>query len=366
MVVIVNALRTPIGKYGGSLSNLDPEEMLSILMNNNLSHAGIDSSQIDGIVIGQTDQKHNSPDLARLSSRQAGFPGEIIAYTVNSQNEPSIQSINIAYMSIITGQSKAMIAGGVGKVSQTIDIQEYITTYHLNAEMIARQYGITREKLDEYALSSYIKSRKAIKEEKFVEEIVPIEVKEDNYNNTLFAIDENPYNIDLNSFLDLATVYPNGTVTEGNVSGIHDGASTLLLMEEKKAESLGLIPIAQVCTIRSFGITYKSGKIGNNAITTVIKETLQLIGLDLRDIDLIGLNDSSVAENIVILSELKKNFNSSEVNVNGGSISLGNPVGCTGTCILTSLVHEMKKRNVLYGLALSIAEGQEFIVVLKN
>jgi acetyl-CoA C-acetyltransferase len=393
VVVIVNALRTAIGKYGGALAGTTPEDMAATVMRNNLALSGCRPNIVDEIVIGQTKQSAHTPNIARVASLIADFPKEISAYTVHRQCGSGMQAVHNAYMAIKAGQSEVVLAGGVESMSQAPYYMVggrfglnpgNMTLYDSNtesqprsqpmdkygaftmgetAEYLAAKYGITREEQDEFAYSSQSKAKQAIEAGKFHDEIVPIEIKEGKNGYRLFATDEFPRETSMDKLAKLASAFKqDGSVTAGNSTGRNDGASMLLMMSEAKALSLGLTPLAIIRSIGTGG-THPM-EMGLGPIPASDK-ALKACGLSMQDIGLIELNEAFAAQSLAVIREW--GITEERVNVNGGAIALGHPLGCTGARILTTLVHEMHKQKVQYGLAaLCIAGGQGIATVVER
>jgi acetyl-CoA C-acetyltransferase len=393
MVVIVSALRTPIGKFGGSLADVTPETMSAIVMNNTLAHCGFRPDIVDEVIIGQTKQSAHAPNIARVASLEAGFPESVSAYTVHRQCGSGLQAIQNGYMTIVTGENEVVLAGGVESMSQAPyyfvgnrfgmspgNMSMYdsntesqprsqpISVYGSfsmgeTAEHLAEKYNISREEQDEFALRSQMKARQAIRSQRFDDEIVPVEVAEGKKGMRLFAEDEYPRDTNLEKLATLQPVFrSNGTVTAGNSSGRNDGAAIVLLMTEEKAKSLGLTPLASIRSFASAGVHPKEMGIGPVPATS---KALKAANLKLGDIHLIELNEAFAAQSLAVLKEW--GLSGENVNVNGGAIALGHPLGCSGARILVTLTHEMQKRDVKYGLAtLCIAGGQGMAAVIEK
>ncbi|RNB87674.1 thiolase family protein [Brevibacillus fluminis] len=393
MVVIVNALRTPIGKYGGALAHVTPEDLVAIVMNNNLSHSGFRPDIVDEVIVGQTKQSAHSPNIARVAALKAGFPETVPGYTVHRQCGSGMQAVWNAYLSILTGQSEVVLAGGVESMSQapyyfvgnrfglhpgnmamfdsntesqprSQPIDRYGTfTMGETAEILAEKYEISRQAQDEFAYKSQAKAKNAIDSERFHDEIVPIEVKEGRNSVRLFAVDEFPREASLEKLATLSPAFRgNGTVTAGNSSGRNDGAAMLLMMSERKAKALGLTPMAKIRSFAAAGVSPKEMGIGPVPAT---QKALRHTGLDLRDVQLIELNEAFAAQSLAVLKEW--GIKGDNVNVNGGAIALGHPLGCSGARIMVTLAHEMQKQDARYGLAtLCIAGGQGIAAVIEK
>ncbi|WP_126425222.1 thiolase family protein [Brevibacillus marinus] len=393
MVVIVNALRTPIGKYAGTLSNKTPEELAKTVMGNNLAHAGLSPEQVDEVILGQTKQSAHAPNIARVASLLANFPEELSAYTVHRQCGSGMQAVHNAYMSIIARQAEIVLAGGVESMSQApyymiVDRNGFkpgnLTLYDSNvesqpksqperkygsfnmgetAEHLAEKYGISRSEQDEFALHSQLKAKRAIANGVFQDEIVPVEIDSLKHGTRIFSQDEQPRETSLEELAKLNPVFKQGgTVTAGNSSGRSDGAAVLLLMKEERALAMGYTPLARIRGIGAAGVSPKEMGIGPVPAT---QKALKMAGLELKDMDLIELNEAFAAQSLAVLREW--GIGQERVNVNGGAIALGHPLGCSGARILVTLVHEMQKRDVRYGLAtLCTAGGQGVATIVEK
>lgn len=393
MVVIVNALRTPIGRFGGALASVPPEDLLALVINNNLSLSGLTPDLVDEIIVGQTKQSAHTPNIARVSALKAIFPESVTGYTVHRQCGSGMQAVANAYQSIAMGQSEIVLAGGVESMSQApyyfvgnrFGIQPGdLTLYDSNtesqprsqpqsryghftmgetAEWLADKYAISREEQDAYALQSQQKARRAIQTHAFTDEIVPVEIQEGKLGTRLFAVDEHPRETTLEKLAKLAPVFrEGGTVTAGNSSGRNDGAAMLLMMKEERALALGLTPLARIRSFAAAGVSPKEMGIGP---VPASQKALAIAGLELGDMELIELNEAFAAQSLAVLKEW--GITEERVNVNGGAIALGHPLGCSGARILVTLVHEMRKRDAKYGLGtLCIAGGQGMAMVVEK
>jgi len=393
MVVIVNALRTPIGRFGGALATVPPEDLLALVINNNLSLSGLTPDLVDEVIVGQTKQSAHTPNIARVSALKAIFPESVTGYTVHRQCGSGMQAVANAYQSIAMGQSQIVLAGGVESMSQApyyfvgnrFGIQPGdLTLYDSNtesqprsqpqsryghftmgetAEWLADKYAISREEQDAYALQSQQKARRAIQMHAFTDEIVPVEIQEGKLGTRLFAVDEHPRETTLEKLAKLAPVFrEGGTVTAGNSSGRNDGAAMLLMMKEERALALGLTPLARIRSFAAAGVSPKEMGIGP---VPASQKALAMAGLELGDMELIELNEAFAAQSLAVLKEW--GITEERVNVNGGAIALGHPLGCSGARILVTLVHEMRKRDAKYGLGtLCIAGGQGMAMVVEK
>ncbi|MDP4112724.1 MAG: thiolase family protein [Bacillota bacterium] len=393
MVVIVNAFRTAIGSYGGSLANTSPEELVSLIMKNNLSASGYGANIVDEVIVGQTKQSAHAPNIARVAALLAHFPESIPAYTVHRQCGSGMQAVMNGAMSILAGQANVVLAGGVESMSQaphyTVGSRfglkmGDVTLYDSNtesqpksqpeeiygrftmgqtAEWLAEKYNISRREQDEFAYSSQQKTKRAIELGRFEEEVIPVPVKEGKKGVRHFAIDEHPRLTELETLGTLRPVFQeNGTVTAGNASGRNDGGSMLLLMSEEKAKQLGVVPLARVCSFAAVGVSPKEMGI---APVPASQMALKKAGLRLADIDLIELNEAFAAQSLACLKEW--GIKGDNVNVNGGAIALGHPLGCSGARIITTLCHELEKQKRQYGLAtICVAGGLGMAMVVER
>ncbi|PKR76733.1 acetyl-CoA C-acyltransferase [Halalkalibacillus sediminis] len=394
MVVVVNAYRTAIGKYGGSLSGHTPESLLTTLMKNNLSSAGLSSDLVDQVIMGQTKQSAHAANIARVASLAAGIQETTPAHTVNMQCASGMQAVYDAWMAIETGQSDVVIAGGVESMSQApfytvgnrfqpktgnqtlydsntesqnkSQPEDIYGSFNMGetAENLVEKYSISFEEQNDFAYKSQMKAKKAIETNRFSDEIIPIEVADGKRRTRLFARDEHPRDVTFEKLNKLPPVFKKGgTVTAGNSSGRNDGAASLLLMSEQKAESLGLKPVARIKSLASAGVNPTEMGIGPVASTLKV---LNRSGLSLDEIDLIELNEAFAAQSLAVLKEWGEKHHH-KVNVNGGAIALGHPLGSSGARILVTLIHEMQKRESNYGLAtLCVAGGQGVSTIVEN
>ncbi|MGG3470460.1 thiolase family protein [Neobacillus pocheonensis] len=393
MVVIVNAYRTAIGSFGGSLSVTLPEELVSLIMKNNLSSSGNGANIVDEVIVGQTKQSAHAPNIARVAALLAHFPESIPAYTVHRQCGSGMQAVMNGAMSILTGQSDVVLAGGVESMSQAPHYlvgsrfglkMGDVTLYDSNtesqpksqpeeiygrftmgqtAEWLAAKYNISRREQDEFAFRSQQKTKRAIEMGKFEEEIIPVPVKEGKKGIRNFAIDEYPRLTDIETLGTLRSVFQkDGTVTAGNSSGRNDGASMLLLMSEEKAKQLGVAPMARIRSFAAAGVSPREMGIGPVPASEI---ALKKAGLRLEDIDLIELNEAFAAQSLACLKEW--GIKGDNVNVNGGAIALGHPLGCSGARIITTLCHELEKQKRQYGLAtICVAGGLGMAMVVER
>ena len=393
-VYVIDALRTPIGKYGGALSGVRPDDMLAYvikaLINRNPS---IDINTIEDVIAGDANQSgEDNRNVARMAALLAGLPTTVAGNTVNRLCASGLQAIMDATRAIACGDGELMIACGVESMSRAPfvmpksstpfarDTQLYDTTlgwrfvnkklselyypYSMGetAENVARQWNISRNAQDEFALSSQKKYAKALAENKWNDEIIPMQVQVGT-NTFDFTEDEHPR---LSSLEKLGTLKPafakDGTVTAGNSSGINDGAAAMLLASEEAVKKYGLTPIAKVVSMAVAGVDPSIMGIGPVPAT---KKVLARAGISVADLDLIELNEAFASQSIACIYDLGLDLE--KVNVNGGSIALGHPLGCSGVRISTTLLHELKRRKGKYGLAtMCIGVGQGAAILYES
>ncbi|OGP74037.1 MAG: acetyl-CoA acetyltransferase [Deltaproteobacteria bacterium RBG_16_49_23] len=370
--VVVSAVRTAVGKAPkGMLKDTRPEDVAAMVVQEALSRAaGLKVEEVEDIVLGcafpESDQGLN---LGRVVAMRAGFPFTVPGQTVNRFCSSGLQAIATAAYEIMVGAADVMIAGGVEFMSQvpimglTPSPNPYLvdhnpqayTSMGLTAENVAERFGISREDQDRFALSSHQKAARAIKEGKFKEEILPVPAKvrvtkEDGtviVKEVLFDTDEGVrYDASLEGMAGLKPVFKaKGTVTAGNSSQTSDGAAALVLMSKEKATSLGLKPMA---AFRSFAVAGVPPEVMGIGPVFAAPKAIKKAGLKIGDIGLIELNEAFASQALYVIREL--GLNPEIVNVNGGAIAVGHPLGCTGAKLTTNLLYEMKRRNVRYGL----------------
>ena len=370
--VVVSAVRTAVGKAPrGILKDTRPDDVAAIIIKEALSRVpGLKAEEVDDVVLGcafpESDQGLN---LARVVAMRAGFPHTVPGQTVNRFCSSGLQAIATAAYEIMVGATEVMVAGGVEFMSQvpimglTPSPNPYLvehnpqvyTSMGLTAENVAEKFGISREDQDRFALSSHQKAAKAIREGKFKEEVIPIlakvkEVKEDGtvvVKEVIFDTDEGVrYDASLEGMAALKPVFKaKGTVTAGNASQTSDGAAALVLMSRERAEKMGVKPLA---TFRSFAAAGVPPEIMGVGPAYAVPKALKLAGLTLDQIGLVELNEAFASQALYVIRHLGLNLDI--VNVNGGAIAVGHPLGCTGAKLTTSLLYEMKRRNVRYGL----------------
>ena len=404
-VVIIDAVRSPIGRVGGSLSSIRPDDLLADVLKGLIKRTGIDPALIEDVYAGCGNQAgEDNRDVARMAVLLAGFPLEVGGVTVNRNCSSGLEAVNQAAKAIIAGEGDIFIGSGVESMSRAplvmprpstqlklghrtifdstvgwrfenpkMDAMYPIVSLGKTAEKIADDLGISREFQDKFALESQQKAINAINQGKFKDEIWPILVPQRKGNPLIVDTDEHPryknenneYSIDL-TLEKLSLLKPifrkNGTVTAGNSSGINDGAAAVLLMSRDKADELGLIPMARWVGSAVAGVD--PGVMGYGPVPSTEK-LLKRFNITLDDIGLIELNEAFASQSIGVMQKL--NMNPDITNVNGGAIALGHPLGCSGARILTTLIHEMKKRDTKYGLAtLCVGVGQGVTTLVEG
>ena len=396
-VVIVDAVRSPIGKVGGALSMIRPDDLLADVLKGLITRTGIDPALIEDVYAGCGNQAgEDNRDVARMAVLLAGFPTSVGGVTVNRNCSSGLEAVNQAAKAIIAGEGHVFIGCGVESMSRAplvmprpstlprlghrsvvdstvgwrfenpkMNEMYPIVSLGETAEKVADKHNISREEQDIFALESQRRAIEAINSGRFNDEIFPISVPQRKGDPLIFDTDEYPryivqdgqYQLDT-SLETLSSLRPafrkGGTVTAGNSSGINDGAAALLIMSKDKADALGLKPLAKWLGSAVAGVD--PGIMGIGPVPSTNK-LLDRLGMTLKDIGLIELNEAFAAQALGVIKELE--LNPGIINVNGGAIALGHPLGCSGARILTTLIHEMKKQETQYGLAtLCVGVGQ--------
>lgn len=384
-VIIVEAIRTPIGKLGGSLINETSDKLGAHVLNSVIQTSKIKKEDVDEVILGQAKQSADQSNLARLATLLAEYPLEVPGYTIHRQCGSGLQAILNGAMQIKTENANVVVVGGVesmstapyyvndvrfGLKSGNVQFKDPNTAsqqgsqpYHIygditmgeTADNIAKQYNITREEQDAFALQSQNRAKFAIENGYFEQEITPYTVKtrKDSFD---FKQDEHPRDTSLEKLAKLRPVFTkDGSVTAGNASGRNDGASALLLMDEQTARYHGYDQGLKLVSFASAGV--KPDYMGLGPIPAT-KKALEKAKLDIKDIDVIELNEAFAAQALAFYKEFNIPLESTQVNPNGGAIALGHPIGATGAIITTKLFHEMKRKGSKYGLVtLCIAGG---------
>ena len=387
-VVITSALRTAIGTFDGSLKNIQAHNLGSIVVKETIKKSKLKFSEIDELIMGQVLTSSTGQNPARQAAVQAGIPIEKTAYIVNQVCGSGLRAVAAGYQSIISNDSKVVIAGGQESMTNAphaihfrngkkLDEENLINTmikdglwdafngYHMGvtAENVANKWGVTRKDQDNFALSSQIKTERAQKAGNFKNEIVPVFLKSGS-NDSKFEIDEHPRNgMTIEKLEKLKPSFKNnGTVTPGNASGINDGAAAVVLMNQNEAEKRSLNPLAKIVSWATCGVD--PSLMGSGPIPASEK-ALEKAGWEVGDLDLVESNEAFAAQSLAVIKDLK--IPKEKVNVNGGAIALGHPIGASGTRILVTLLHEMIKRNSKKGLAtLCIGGGMGIAMCLER
>lgn len=389
-VVLAGACRTAIGKMGGALSNTPAAELGSIVIKEALNRAGVKPEQVDEVLMGCVIQAAQGQNVARQASIKAGLPIEVPAVTLNVVCGSGLNCVNQAAAMIMAGQADIVVAGGMENMSMApyamtkarfgyrmnnatiVDtmvndaLTDAFNHYHMmiTAENICDRWNLTREELDEFSANSQQKAEKAMAEHKFDDEIVPVPVKVKK-QIVEFKVDEGPRpgtTVETLAKLRCCSGKEGGMVTAGNASGINDGAAAIVVMSEEKAKELGVTPMATWVQGALAGVEPEIMGIGPVAAT---RKVMEKTGLIVDDMDLIEANEAFAAQSVAVAREL--GFDMSKVNVNGGAVALGHPVGASGCRILVTLLHEMQKRDAKKGLAtLCIGGGMGCATIVER
>ncbi|HAA90177.1 MAG TPA: acetyl-CoA C-acyltransferase [Peptococcaceae bacterium] len=388
--VIVSACRTPIGSFGRSLKDVSAVDLAALVIREALNRANIKSEDVDEVIFGCVLQGGQGQNVARQAAVKAGLPIEVPSMTINKVCGSGLRAVSLAAQIIKAGDGDIIVAGGTESMSTApfllekarfgyrmnngvlVDMMikdglwDAFNDYHMGitAENVAERWNISREEQDKFAFRSQTLAAKAIAEGKFKEEIVPVEIKTKK-ETVIFDTDEHPRDTTLEKMAKLPPAFKSeGTVTAGNASGINDGAAAVVVMSEKKALALGIQPLARIVSYASAGVDPAIMGIGPVPAT---KKALQLAGLTLEDIDLIEANEAFAAQSLAVARELGFDKVMDKVNVNGGAIALGHPIGASGARILVTLLYEMKRRGANRGLAtLCIGGGQGIAMVVER
>ena len=389
-VVLAGACRTAIGKMGGALSNTPAADLGSIVIKEALNRAGVKPEQVDEVLMGCVIQAAQGQNVARQASIKAGLPIEVPAVTLNVVCGSGLNCVNQAAAMIMAGQADIVVAGGMENMSMApyamtkarfgyrmnnatiVDtmvndaLTDAFNHYHMmiTAENICDRWNLTREELDEFSANSQQKAEKAMAEHKFDDEIVPVPVKVKK-EIVEFKVDEGPRpgtTVETLAKLRCCSGKEGGMVTAGNASGINDGAAAIVVMSEEKAKELGVTPMATWVQGALAGVEPEIMGIGPVAAT---RKVMERTGLTVDDMDLIEANEAFAAQSVAVAKEL--GFDMSKVNVNGGAVALGHPVGASGCRILVTLLHEMQKRDAKKGLAtLCIGGGMGCATIVER
>jgi acetyl-CoA C-acetyltransferase len=388
-VYILSAVRTPIGKFGGALASLTAADMGVVAARAAIERAGIQPEQVEETIFGNARQAGGGPNPARQISVRSGIPQEAPAFTVNKACASGLKSIALAYQSIVLGDAGCILAGGTESMSRLpyyldgarwgyrLGNQELVDGMYRDgffcplakmvmgetAEVLVEQYKVSRDEQDEYALMSQTRAARAIAAGRFNEELVPVTI-EGKKGATTFSRDEHPFaDASLEKLGKLAPVFSKtGTITAGNSSGITDGAAAVVVASENFVKRNNLKPLGRIAGVASAGVDPRTMGIGP---VPALRKLEEKHNLRLHDFGLIELNEAFAAQ--VLACDRELNFNRDKLNVNGGAIAIGHPIGCTGTRITVTLLHEMLKRHTKRGVAtLCVSGGLGMALALEN
>ena len=390
-IVIASACRTAIGTFGGTLKDVPAAELGAIVVKEAVKRAGIKPEMVDEVIFGNVLQAGLGQNIARQVTLKAGLPIETTAMTINIVCGSGLKSVALAANQILAGESEIVVCGGTENMSaapyaipsarwgarmnnsKMIDVMvndglwDAFNQYHMGitAENVAEKYGITREMQDEFAVASQSKAEAAIKAGKFKDEIVPV-VIHGKKGDTVFDTDEHPkFGTTLEKVAKLKPAFKRdgGTVTAANASGINDSAAALVVMSKEKADELGIKPLATIVSYATGGVDPSIMGVGP---VPAVTKAMARANMTIDDLDLIEANEAFAAQSLAVAQDLK--FDMSKVNVNGGAIALGHPIGASGARILVTLLYEMQKREDAHtGLAtLCIGGGQGQALIVKK
>lgn len=393
--VILSAVRTPVGRYGGSLKDVRPDDLAALAITEAVRRANIDPGSVEDVILGCANQAgEDNRNVARMALLLAGLPIEVAGQTVNRLCGSGLQAVNSAAQAIQTGAGDTFVAGGVesmtrapfvlgkadGAFSRTMNLQDttlgwrfvnprlsamhYPYSMGETAENVAEQTKISREEQDAFALRSHQRAVAAQQSGRFVEELVPVSIPQKKGEALIVTLDEQPRpDTTLEKLAALKPVFrKDGCVTAGNSSGINDGAAALVLMAGSRARELGLTPRARIVASAVAGVDPAYMGLGPIPAT---RKVLQRAGLSIKDIDLIELNEAFAVQVLQCVRELE--IDEEALNVNGGAIALGHPLGCSGARLVVTLLHELERRGGRYGLAtMCIGVGQGIATIIER
>ncbi|MFD0944099.1 acetyl-CoA C-acyltransferase [Savagea faecisuis] len=395
-VAIVDAVRTPIGRYAGELSSIRPDDLGAIVIQALLQrNEALDPITIDDVIFGNANGAgEENRNVARMSALLAGLPIEVGGTTLNRLCGSGLDAVNFAARTILAGEADVMIAGGTESMSRApfvmakpgrafprgeMQLQDTtigwrfvnpkmeemygVDTMPQTAENVATDYNISRERQDEFSLQSQLKTKEAQQSDRFADEIVPVSYKTRKGEEVVVSVDEHPRpDSTIEGLQKLRALFPNGTITAGNASGVNDGASALLLMSEERAKELGVDVLGYYTMSATAGVEPRVMGIGPIAAT---EKLLRRANRTVEELDLIELNEAFAAQALACIDGLQLPVD--KVNVNGGAIALGHPLGASGARILTTLLHEMKRRDAKLGLAtMCIGVGQGIATLVER
>jgi acetyl-CoA C-acetyltransferase len=387
--VIVSIVRTPVGSFGGSLKDFSAVDLGVIVIKEAIKRAGIKENAVENLILGHVLQGGQGQNTARQVLVKAGIPIEVPAITINKVCGSGLRAMSLAAQMIKAGDADIIVAGGMECMSSSQfsingarwglrmgdapmtdmmikdGLWDAFNNYHMGitAENVAEKYKLTREELDIFSAASQNKAENAIKSGKFKDEIIPVMIPQRKGDPKIFDTDEFPkFGTTAETLSKLKPAFKkDGVVTAGNASGINDGAAAAVIMSEEKAKELGLKPIARIASYASVGVPPELMGLGPISSS---KKALQLAGWKASDLDLIEANEAFAAQAVAVNKEM--GWDTSKVNVNGGAIALGHPIGASGARIFTTLIHEMKKRSAKKGIAtLCIGGGMGTAVAIE-
>ncbi|GKT07749.1 acetyl-CoA C-acetyltransferase [Desulforhabdus sp. TSK] len=388
--VIVSALRTPVGSFGKSLASVPAVDLGVLVLKETLKRMQLDPGQIDEVILGNVLQAGLGQNPARQVAIHAGLPQETPAFTINKVCASGLKSVFLAAQAVMLGDAEVVVAGGMENMSRApyalngarwgqrmgdgklIDLMildglwDAFNGYHMGntAENVSAKFGVSRQDQDELALASQQKAEAAIKSGRFKDEIIPVPLPQKKGAPVLFDTDEHPrLGTTMEALKKLPPAFkPDGTVTAGNASGINDGAAIIMVMSDKKAASLGFKPMAVIKSYASSGVDPTIMGIGPIRAS---QKALARAGWKAQELDLVEANEAFAAQAVAVNREM--GWDLSKVNVNGGAVAIGHPIGASGARILTTLLHEMQKRDAKKGLAtLCIGGGQGSAIVVER
>ncbi|MBF4694480.1 acetyl-CoA C-acetyltransferase [Fusibacter ferrireducens] len=389
-IVIVSAVRTAVGSFGGALKNVHPADLGAVVIKGALEKVGLEPSKVDEVLLGSVLQSSHGQGIARQAWIKNGYPVEVPCTTVNMICGSGLKTVSMAVQSIIAGDNDIVVAGGTENMSmapyalkntrwgqrmgngETCDVMvndglwDAFNNYHMGvtAENVAEKWGITREAQDEFAFTSQKRAAAARANGKFKDEIIPVMIPQRKGDPICFDQDEYIKETSLEKLAKLRPAFKKdgGTVTAGNASGINDGASAVIVMSKEKADELGLKPLCTIVSHASAGVDPSIMGVGPIPAT---QKALKKANLTVADLDVIEANEAFAAQALAVVQELGLDTN--KVNVNGGAIAIGHPIGASGNRIFVTLIHEMLKQDAKYGLAtLCIGGGMGEAVIVKR
>jgi acetyl-CoA acetyltransferase family protein len=375
--LIVEAARTPIGRRGGALKDIRPDELAAHVLRALVERSGVEPKAVEDVVLGCVTQiDEQGLNIARIAALVAGFPETVPGVSVNRMCASGLQAVNVAAANVMAGMNELVVAGGVesmsrvpigsdgGALSERLTERYDIVSQGISADLVADKYGISREQMDEFSLWSHRKAIRAIDEGRFRREIVPVPVLDEQGTKRLFDTDEHPRrNTSLEKLASLPPAFkPDGRITAGNSSGINDGAAALLIMTRNRAKDLRLAPRARIVATGAAGVNPTVMLDGTIPATRI---ALRRAELDVDDIDLWEVNEAFASVPIATRDTL--GIDDVNLNVNGGAIALGHPLGCTGARLVTTMLHELERQDLHYGLAtLCIGFGQGLSTIIER